>query len=362
VRLHCKTSDPSLLRWLEEFVGPDFDALGDGPPGTVVCESNPAAFEALRRQGPDPERASIEMFALDGSMIALSRWHDAPGQLTTFDEDSECFYRRGSDATHVTVLAPRSPLRVAVLRVAREMAMARQVSRGDLLVHAAAFGRDGRTHVIAGAKHSGKTTLLLHCLGEAGTAYVANDRVAISSGRSFEVGGIPTIVSLRASTLDHVGAVGHALRTCGYHHRLTIDEADRVRLSPQTHDDVSPPDLSPAQLSKVLGVPRCGSQPLGVLIFPRHSGLPGGVAVHQLSSDETARYLRASLFRPDASSIVGEFFLATTTGVADRTARCLEIARSVPGFVCELGLDAYRVGPSVITESIDRAVAELPNP
>lgn len=345
-------------------MGPDFDEPVGGRLGTIVCESDAAAFDARRRQGPHRDRASIEMFALDGSMMTLPRWHDAPDHVTTFDEESQIFYRRGSDPTHVTLLSGSggAGMRVALLRVAREMVMAGKIRRGDLLVHAAAFGRDGRTHVIAGAKHSGKTTLLLHCLGEIGTTYVANDRVAIASGASHDVSGIPTIVSLRTSTLDHVGAIGDALRSCGYHHRLTIDETERARSSTRTDGAVAPVDLSPAQLSKVAGVSRSGAQPLGVLIFPRHTGRAGGVTLHGLSAADTARHLRAALFRPDESSVVGEFFLDAATPVADRTLRCVEISRSIPGFVCELGLDAYRDGPSVITQSIDRAVGELRNP
>jgi hypothetical protein len=352
VRLHCKTSDPSLLRWFDEFVGPDFDQLGESC-GALTCELDAAAFDVLRRQGPHAGGASIDMFALDTSTLRLPRWQDRPDRVTTFDEELQVFYRRESDPVSVTLISMPGNVsaRIGLLRAAREMVMAQRVSKGDVLVHAAAFGSDGRTHVIAGAKHAGKTTLLLHCLAAPGVTYVANDRIAISAGDRLEVSGIPTIVSLRPSTLDHLGAIGDALRNSGYHHRLTIAESDRDR-APRP-----PCDLSPAQVAKVLGVARRGTQPLGALIFPQHTHNAGGPSLRPLSPEAAARHLRASLFRPGAAT-VGEFFATASASTAEARTRCESIAKSVPGFVCELGLDVYRDEASIITEAIHDAIGK----
>ena len=109
----------------------------------------------------------VAFFTLDSRLVRLPRWNGgATDEVVAFDEEFDVYYTVSEARRQVDVLARtlRPWGRVALLRVVRELAMEEAAADGGVFLHAAAFERDGIAYVIAGPKHAGKTTLLVHAL------------------------------------------------------------------------------------------------------------------------------------------------------------------------------------------------------
>ena len=331
--------DHSTLTWLREFAGPDFDEReGRAPDVTIRAHADDAAYETLRSAGPHPAGGSIECFAFDHHVEALPKWRAESGQLVVHDAALNACYVRDPGGHQIELYSPARNLsaRLALLRVLRELAMAHRLRREDLLLHAAAVEWRGRAIAIAGPKKAGKTTLTLHLLHGTGSRFIANDRAAVSLGPAgVSVRGIPTIVRVRASSLDHLPALRQRFQSSPFHHRWLMAEAERRRVPSQR----SSYDLTPAQLVRLLHAERSGETPLAAVVFPRQTG-GRGVAVTELTGSETASRLRSSLFRARDTTVVGEFFAGELV-MSNRDAACARVAEKIVGLECALGVDAY---------------------
>ncbi len=350
-RLLVRSSDPTALLWLREFAGPTFSEARDGfHHHEVVLREDTAEFASLHALGPHPTGRVVDCFSLDTKMISHRLWNGPHDERVLFDATTETFYRRrnGPDrssgaispltTTEIVCSRATRAVRVALLRIVREIGSAHVAERGGLIVHGAAFGANGGAYVIAGPKNAGKTTLLMHVLAAGGTSYISNDRVVLTmQPGAMAVHGIPTIVSIRASSLAMLTAVAAKFHKNEYHHSLTMDEAMQAN---GTATEQSSPGLSPAQFCSVLGVDRSGHAPLAALIFPKRTGVSGGLNLEPLSAGLASERLRASLFRADSGEQVAEFFSERRLGVS-RDRMCDEIAARIPGFDCSLGSEAY---------------------
>jgi hypothetical protein len=186
---------------------------------------------------------------------------------------------------------------------------------------------------------SGKTTLLLHLLADTGACLVANDRVAMrrpagagEAGTTALMRGMPTIVSVRESSLAHLPDLAARLEECGDHHRFSLAEgagAGRAGGAGGAGRAGGGWSLTPAQLARLLGVSRSADVPLGAVLFPRMSLRPGGMTIAALPPDEAHRRLAALRFGPESPAsddLVGA------------------VAASVPCLDCGIGTDAYTRG------------------
>jgi hypothetical protein len=342
-RVRVETTDPAALVWLREFLLPDFAECPDGPPGhLVILQTDADAFDTLRRRGPDASGRSIGCFALDGGIVTLPCWRSEGKEILVFDSEMVSFYRKnpGASCTEIISKPGNLAVRVALLRVVREIVMARVHACGGLVVHGAALEWHGKGYVIPGPKEAGKTTLLLHLLRKTGAAYVANDRSVVwPDRRPATVRGLPTIVNVRTSTLAWFPELEEALQSSGYHHRFSLEDAERNR---RTAKRASSSHVTPAQLGRLLGTRRSAELPLGAFIFPRRTGLPGGARLERLAPDKTIGRLVGALFRAGASSLGGEFFTSDRAEPGDRPdAACAALGATIPAFDCALGLDTY---------------------
>jgi energy-coupling factor transporter ATP-binding protein EcfA2 len=220
------------------------------------------------------------------------------------------------------------------MRVVRELAMARTVSTGGLLVHAAAVRTaGGGVVVLCGPKGSGKTTLVMSLLVHApGAAYVANDRCVVranGSGTAATVRGLPTLVSIRSDTLERFPVV-----------RARLDGV-RPEAASRPRATVTPPEFL-----ELVGRPaRAPGGPLLALVFPRVGAGPNRLALRRLGPAEAEARLREGLFRAGRTSPLGDVFVppgaepAAVAGrvreEADRAVR--RLAADVPCFECLLG-------------------------
>jgi hypothetical protein len=342
------SESPGHLRWLEEFLCPDFaTAPAAEADHTVILEIDTARYLDLWRQGPHPSGAQIECFALDSGAVRLPRWWSSPDEITVFESEYRVFYIVSMDRRVIRIVAPRFGLsmRNSLMRVVRELAMIATERAGALIVHGAAALVDGAGLVFAGPKKAGKTTLLVHLLSRPGAQFVTNDRVVVTveapGGPALR--GMPTIVAVRERTARTFPWFDGRLRSSGFHAWLTIDEVAQRR----RRQAVSPRvwAISPTQLATLLGVRRVASAALDAIVFPRVTGARGGIEIRRLAPPEASDLLRHALFRAHASTSHLGMLLAPSAearGIATRDEMCWRLARRVPCFDCALGREAYR--------------------
>jgi hypothetical protein len=232
------------------------------------------------------------------------------------------------------------------MRVVRELAMAAAVGRGGLLLHGAAFAIGGRGVVLAGPKHAGKSTLLLHALQAAGTAFISNDRVLFHRvGGRATLRGMPTIVKLRPGTLATFPHVACRIRAQPYHHARTLDEASRPDARPHVPPDGSAVTLTPAQFCVVAEVGSVAEAGAWRLVFPHVRESATGIQLEPLDTVTAARRLRTAWFSAGTPGQVSEAFSgpdgAVSVDEATLHRRAADLTALVPGYDAHLGADAY---------------------
>lgn len=333
--IEARCADPAPLAWLGEFLGAAFGpASPSAPPDhTIALDIGPLPPADAGPVEP------VECFSLDGEFLTLPARRGPHGSLAIRDEAQGVSYDvRGRD---VTILAPADgpAARLALLRVARELATAHVLRLGHLHVHAAAAAAAGRVVALAGPRGSGKTTLLLHLLLGGGVTYVTNDRLLVDVG-SGAARGMPTIVSLRDDTLARFPAFARRLRESGYARQRTIAE---------TRDAAGwRPNVSPAQLRALAGVAETGAGALGAVVFPSLAADVATFAARTLDADEAAQRLRRGLLLATLPERPAAAFAGGTRPrdgqELDRL--CRDLAARIPCLELRLGPRAYD-GPAV---------------
>jgi hypothetical protein len=334
-----ESPDPAPLAWLREFLGDAFEAPSPSAPPDHTVRLG------LGPLGPDPlgPAEEVDCFSLDGSFVRLPARRAPDGSLAIRDDEEGVRYAvRGPDAA---ILAPADgpALRLALLRVVRELATADALRRGHLHLHAAAVAAGEQVVAIAGRRGSGKTTLLLHLLLGGRVRYVTNDRLLVDARREPPLArGMPTIVSLREETLARFPAVAERLRGSGYARERTLAEARGP----------SRPKISPAQLRALAGVGERGGGPLRAAVFPSVRDSER-FEVRLLPSREAAERLRRALFLAALPERPAAAFAGATQprdGPAlDRL--CRELAARIRCLDVRLGPRAYEapaVGDAIL--------------
>src|SRR5262249_43903094 len=215
------TADPTQLRWLEEFLCPQFAIVYGGSPNChVAVVMDTGQYIDTFRRGPRSDGGRIDCFALDNGLVRLPAWESLDDTQVIFDPDFKLFYLVNPGRSQVRILAPSGSLsvRTALMRVVREFAMISSVRAGALIIHGAAFGVGDRGVVIAGPKKAGKTTLLMHVLRNVPARFLSNDRVVAA----WEDGdptlyGMPTIVTVRQQGARRLRFLHERLLVSSYH-------------------------------------------------------------------------------------------------------------------------------------------------
>ena len=338
-----ESTEEAHLDWLDEFLAPSFSARGGNRDDYTVRlvrdgERYRQALTAGRANG------EIDVFVQDTSIIRLPARRDR-AQWLVLDKRYGAVYRVSDLGSPIEILhsGAGTAVRGGLMRVVRELAMNHAIRAGDFILHAACLSVEGRGVIIAGPKRSGKTTLLVHLLGAENAQYVTNDRLLVSAEEgSVEVRGIPTIVCLREDLFHFFPKLRAQLMEGWYRWLLSLREC-----SEKPHPPPKPwPDgrfgITPAQFCSMASRPAIERTHPHAVVFPQVTQRPGSVTISPLSEQETASRLHASLFAAGHGMAGSQLFVDGTRVHEDRRdlrEACADLARSLQGYKCELGLD-----------------------
>jgi len=343
VEAHCP--DRSHLAWLEEFVSPHFELeKGGASHCRVSLIFDKARFDEVASKGPSGEKAAA--FVLDNSVVVLPLWNAEDAKRVVFDGKFELFYL--VDDQRVTLLARENRLtvRTPFMRVVREFAMNHAQNAGAFFLHASCFAVGDRAVIIAGAKNTGKTTLLMYALHDPSTRYLTNDRLLVSSGEGgFRLRGMPTILTVRERTFELLPGLRPSLFKRRFNFRSTLEEASEAKSPPPRAWEDGRMGLTAAQACALLEkqlVPE--ARPVAVL-FPRITHREGSIDLFEVSGESAADRLLDCVFGARHLDVVSDLFNppvpSSGCSPSDLHRLCRELTATVDCFECRLGQDAY---------------------
>ena len=344
--IRIETADRADCEWLEENLAPGFCALATEPAARLVAKVvDPARYRRLLDRGPASPLTQITCFGFDGHGGACTMWNATP--TTLYDDELDVFYQLDGESRRVEVVTPsaRPSTRIALLRLVREYATHHLAAEGAIQFHAAALGHDGRGMLIVGPKRAGKTSLLIHGLGEPGSTFITNDRAVVSRDArdGWRLGGMPTVISIRPGTVELLPKSGFS-DARRWSARMTLSEALAATVDGPPASASRPLSISPRQLCHALGVGRVDSAPLRAIVFPRVDAGREGLHVERLSADEAGERLQSHRLNP-----AGTVFRSDLAGAGATTAAAEVLAglqQSIPAFECVLGKGAFSSGSS----------------
>jgi hypothetical protein len=348
--IRVESTDPSALRWLEEFLCPAFDIVETSVFAcSVFLRVDTPRYEAILRRGASPEGGRKAVFALESSVIFLPVWLALSPDLVLFDEECRVFYGVDASKSRVCIVTAAHNLaaRVALMRVIREYAMNYVQRTGGFVIHGAAFVAGERGIIVAGPKKAGKTSLLIHALRHRTVTFAANDRVLVYFNGTVPLWrGMPTIVTLRQQTVQMFSHLQRRLRESSYHHQLSLLEAANGSHRHPRPEGAGTFTLSPAQFCKLLQVRPTTHGKVWRLVFPRVTGAGGSIQLTRLSAPAAAFRLSQALFRHGSTTRPSALFACHDDGLCTATIDyerlCLRLTSSVHCYDCQLGVQAYR--------------------
>jgi len=344
------SGNPSHLSWLEEFLSPQFQLLGEGTSECIVSlTGDDQLFREVFRRGARSDGGRVDCFALDSNLVRLPLWQSLSPDQIIFDPQFRVFYvvNPGGAETEMLTRANSLAARISLMRVTREFAMNHSHRAGCLIIHGSAFVVGDRGVIIAGPKRAGKTTLLIHALRGGAAAYLSNDRVVASfDGTAPMLRGMPTVVTIRRQTLEMFPDLLDRLLERSYRSRLSLSELKEGRFQPVQPGENGDFYLNPAQLCALLEVVSVAQAQAEAMVFPRVTGRAGTIEIEQLSVEAAASRLTESLFSADSAQKVSAVFVppgdVPNPDRATLEDLCLKFASEVRCFECRLGDDAYR--------------------
>ncbi len=353
------------VAWLAEFLGPVFQQADQASGAhyhvdAVVDEDRFDDLLAGRPGGVLPEAVA---FVLDQRILTTPSWRDPrSGRQAFFDAAHHAIYLTRTDVPGITVVA-RSDGRLfrgAIMRIVREVAMTRAWTASSLVLHASAFATEHGAVVVAGPKRAGKTSLLLQALHAPGVAFIANDRVVLTAdGDELSAAGMPSIASLRHSTLAMFPGLGDRLAARGCRAHLTCAEGEASAGSRAGSDGAT----SPAQLCRALEVPMSARASARVILLPQVDLTTHGLDLRPLSRIEAETRFEAVVFACASRGRTSEVFRTDGTGVvvdlASARAVWSRATANVPVIDCRIGRGAFDAGPDATVMAIVDAAGSL---
>jgi hypothetical protein len=349
--LNISGNDAADLDWLSEFLRPWCD-MGPASPAPVRIRMvrSDSGVKALaddrhrHRDGGGHTRLT-PCIRLDTQTILFEGWPGDDG-LRLADPVTGCFFV--VNGGHVDIFAPRGDARsnLALLGVVREAVLG-GISKSEAIVdlHAGGFVLDGRAVVVAGPKGAGKTSLLCHAIVSGGADLLANDRVLVRDRAGPVACGVPTVVSIRQTTVarfpelaNHaddfppLGWIDPSARHVQNDTALPLSQASNLL-------------LTPAGFAGRLGAARVGAAPLHAIVLPEVSHDAEGCALEALAGNAALGELDASLYgvatHREEPMLFQSLFGPADTGLPSMRQRLEGLAAAVPVYRCRLGRDAY---------------------
>ena len=295
--ISVEVEEPSDLVWLTENLSPAFEVNSAAATFfSIQCRCNRQLFDSLHRQSQRQKLRAINLFSMDGQAASYPAWEAVDGSLRLLDSELACIYiiDLTSRSILISVSEPRHSVRIAMLRLIREIASQKVLENDALHQHAAAASVEGAGILVCGPRRAGKTTLLSHLL-ERGANYIANDRSVISqrARQGPILSGMPTIVSVRANTITLIDGLGCA-RQQGWLARETVEETVADRVTTYAQPDDANLSLSPAQYCRLMERPQIKSAPLKYLLFPKVDTTTSGILVSKLNTEEVMERVTAN--------------------------------------------------------------------
>lgn len=221
--------------------------------------------------------------------------------------------------------------RAAPIREALQLLMA---TRGRLMTHAGAVGRDGRGVLLVGRGGSGKSTLALSC-ALAGMEIVADDYVLLEPD-SLTAYAVQSTAKLTADSAARLGALAGVIDAVDFEPTLEGPAKALVRI----------PDLAPSRLTPRLQIAAIVA-PTVRSLQPAYIAVGGDLgkvepAVRVISAAEGLRAVAPS-------TIVQAGF-----GGGGSLATLADLVRRVPSYALELSPD-----PAANAATVDRLVVKL---
>jgi hypothetical protein len=350
LKIRVSSTQPEDLVWLREFLKPQFGGFRDRRPDcTVSLKYDIDRHASLLAAGPHPTLGEVDCFSLDRRIIRLPAWQSPDPGLLIFDGEFNVFYGISPEGRDISITAAAPSLwsgRISLMRVVRELAMNHAGAREGTILHAAAFLWNGRGVLIAGPKGAGKTSVLTYFLQQQTARFVANDRVLVQPARlRLRLRGIPTVVTLRKTTLEMFPAVRQRLEGSSFNPCLRLREARLALLGPAASDNEGRLHLSPRQLLATTGSGMAGGGPLSLLIFPRVTPQRTGASLVPLPAESAAERIGAALFQAGSVDKRPTMFVARRSRDAAPGNGAAHFARAlascVPCFECRLGRRAF---------------------
>lgn len=348
--IRVTSDDVSHLRWLEEFLSPQFEIReGVSPDCKVVLTSDARLYEEFLERGAEPGGVERDCFALESSVVRLPVWASETDGPVIFDERFGVFYSVDQGNAEIRLLTAESGKRsrFPLMRVVRELAMNHSHRTRSLVIHGSAFVVGGRGVIIAGPKRAGKTTLLIHALHQGTAEYGSNDRVVVNFEKEGPtLRGMPTIVALRQGTLDMFPHLASHLPVGSFRYldsRSETSQSSPPRIPPGKDSRFN---LSPWQFCELLQVGSRAQAQAQALLFPRVTGEAGTAEFEQLSAEDAAMRLSQSLFRGGPARPASAVFelsgrdISLEDGVLESL--CLRFTSQVRCLECRLGREAFQ--------------------
>ena len=332
--------------WLEEFLLPWFAATGDTADVTVTLTCDRSRFRALQANGSPGEQRRV--FMLDTRTMDLPSWHVPGHDIALYDAEHQLFYLRRDRHIELVAAEAHTDCRINLMRVVRELAMGSAQLAGHRFLHASAFSLNGRAAIVSGPREAGKTSLLTYALARSASGFLTNDRLLVkAAGAATTVRGMPTIVSIRAGTMDLFPGIRESITARGYRSRATLAETQEPEKLAQIPVKQGGGGITPRQFCTLLQREPVAEAQAAVLLFPRQTGQPGGLQLRQLDPSSACQRLQQGLFGhigPDRLSEVFTVFPSrlSRSQAPDDPALCQQLAAAVPAWECLLGRDSYR--------------------
>jgi len=332
------------IQWLKEFLLPWFELAGPGADVLLEIRRDPDHYRRLCElpHGPD-----IDAFMLDTERIAFPGVQVPGEDVALHDAEHRLFYLVAGNRVRLVACDPLETLRTCFMRVIRELATGTVQLAGHRFLHASSFAVGGRAAIVAGPRRAGKTSLLCYALSRSGAQFLSNDRLLLqATGSGLRVRGMPTIVSVRAGTLELFPEMRQTIERGGFSNRKTMAEC-LGPIDPNTRSSqVERRGLTAIQFCAALNSRPLATAGAAVLLFPRQTGQRGGLSLQRLSTAQTRAHLADCLFAnlgPDRLS--GAFTLAPTRlarASAPLDSELFELlAERLPAFECRMGLDSF---------------------
>jgi len=304
------TASEAEIVWLHEFFMPSLKHISPGKMETsievVQCEE---AYSDAKREFQRHQIQPYDCFTLDGRFESFPGCAVGEGKLLIALERFRVFLRVNQPARQILLIALQqsSKIRLALMRVVREVATSAALEANAIPLHGSACAETDRAIGFIGQKRSGKTTTLLQHLLEKQCRFLSNDRFFLirRDGRWF-LRGMPTIVKIRHSCLELYPKLQHRLICSPYHRERSLEE---IRTSPgKRSENDNGVSLSQAQLLQLTKAESLTECPLDRILVPTRDDSVATDVQSRLTSIAALEFIAANFLKPGNRIATSEVF------------------------------------------------------